>query len=211
MILDFVSITALFLDQTKPAPCAVQCAPSAGPDPLLVRLLFAAIPSIFALGIAWLVFVWNGGREHKLRIRAQKTAEWKELIEHVTELKRAFPSGPNKFKSINSMIEEFQPAIRELKKCRSRCLFIADVLNIKENNEKFLEFVNKLDEGERDIRANDVTRTSSGVQPWDDAKMVESELQTYDECYALYNSFEGWIVSIAHGDLGIKECRVAGK
>jgi len=203
-MLHIVSISTLLVDQAEQLPCVIQCIPSADPDSLLVRLLFAAIPSIFALGIAWLVFVWNGGREDKRWLLDQKKAEWKELIEHVTEIRRAFPSGPNKFKSIDIMMEEFQPAIRELKKCRSRCLFIADVLNIKKNNEAYLEFVNQLDKGEREIRSNDVTRTVRGLQPSDEVKMVANELQTYDECSKLYDSFEGWIVSIAHHDLGIK-------
>lgn len=56
MIFRAASIAAFFVDQLAQAPVVVQCAPSAGQDSLGERLLFASIPSIFALGIAASVF-----------------------------------------------------------------------------------------------------------------------------------------------------------
>jgi len=94
MIHPIVSIAAFFVDQVSQAPVQVQCVSNAGQDPIWVRLLFDAVPSIFALGIAALVFYWNGGRErkqwvrnqeaaHEQWIRDQKKAEWRELLDAV--------------------------------------------------------------------------------------------------------------------------------
>jgi hypothetical protein len=79
MILHAVSMVAVFVDQLAFEPVAFQCAPNSGQDPLWARLFFEAIPSIFALGIAALVFYWNGRREHKQWLLDQKKPEWDEI------------------------------------------------------------------------------------------------------------------------------------
>jgi len=91
MVLHAVSMAAFFVDQLAQAPVQVQCVSNAGQDPILVRLLFDAVPSIFALGIAALIFYWNGGREHKRWVLDQKKAEWKELFSAITEIPKEFP------------------------------------------------------------------------------------------------------------------------
>ena len=80
MILHAASIAAFFVDQMAFEPVQIQCVSNAGQDTILVRLLFDAVPSIFALGIAALVFYWNGGREHKRWVLDQKKVEWRELL-----------------------------------------------------------------------------------------------------------------------------------
>jgi hypothetical protein len=93
MILHAASIAAFFVDQLAQVPVQIQCVSNAGQDPIWVRLLFDAVPSIFALGIAALVFYWNGGREHRRWVLDQKRAEWKEVLNAVnashTDLLRA--------------------------------------------------------------------------------------------------------------------------
>jgi hypothetical protein len=90
MILHAVSIAAFLMDQLAQAPVQIQCVSNAGQDPIGVRLLFDAVPSIFALGIAALVFYWNGGREHKRWVLDQKKAEWKELFSAISEIQKEF-------------------------------------------------------------------------------------------------------------------------
>src|ERR1035441_7770535 len=85
MILHAASIAAFFVDQLAQAPVQIQCVSNAGQDPIWVRFLFDAVPSIFALGIAALVFYWNGGREHKRWVLDQKKAEWRELLDVINE------------------------------------------------------------------------------------------------------------------------------
>jgi len=65
MILHAASIAAFFVDPAAQPQCLIKCVSDSGHDPIWARLFFEAIPSIFALGIAALVFYWNGGREHK--------------------------------------------------------------------------------------------------------------------------------------------------
>jgi hypothetical protein len=91
MIMHVAEMAAVFVDQLAQAPVQIQCVSNAGQDPIFVRLLFDAVPSIFALGIAALVFYWNGGREHKRWILDQKKAEWKELFSTITEIQKEFP------------------------------------------------------------------------------------------------------------------------
>jgi hypothetical protein len=91
MALHAAAMMAFFFQQATQPQCAVQCVQAAGRDQLWARLFFAAIPSIFALGIAALVFYWNGGREHKRWVLDQKKAEWKELFSAITEVQKEFP------------------------------------------------------------------------------------------------------------------------
>jgi hypothetical protein len=93
----------------------VKCAPSAGQDPLEIRLLFAAIPSILALGIAALVFYWNGGREHRRWVLDQRKAEWKELLIKVAAIEEIIPfitSGLPNYKLLEPAVLAILPLLR---------------------------------------------------------------------------------------------------
>jgi hypothetical protein len=85
MILHAASFAAFFVDQATQSQCLVKCVSDAGHDSIWARLLFEAVPSILALGIAALVFYWNGGREHKRWVLDQKRAEWRELLDVINE------------------------------------------------------------------------------------------------------------------------------
>ncbi len=94
MIVHAASMVAFFKDQFAQAPVQIQRVSNIGQDPLWARLLFAAIPSVFALGIAWMAVRWNGTKEnkqwernrqaaHEQWIRDQKKAEWDQLLSSV--------------------------------------------------------------------------------------------------------------------------------
>ena len=85
LILYAASTAAFFVDHATQPQCLVKCVSDAGHDPIWARLLLEAFPSILALGIAALVFYWNGGREHKRWVLDQKRAEWRELLEVINE------------------------------------------------------------------------------------------------------------------------------
>ena len=85
LILHAASTAAFFVDHATQPQCLVKCVSDAGHDPIWARLLLEAFPSILALGIAALVFYWNGGREHKRWVLDQKRAEWRELLEVINE------------------------------------------------------------------------------------------------------------------------------
>jgi len=81
MILHAVSMVAFFVDQVQQAKCIVQCVQAATQDPLLARLLIAALPSVLALGVAWFAFWLNRRWDHNRWLLDQKKAEWRELLD----------------------------------------------------------------------------------------------------------------------------------
>jgi len=83
-------LLALFANLPQQAPINVQVVQPA-PDSVGVRFLFAAIPSAFALGIAWIVFRWNGKREHEQWVRDQRLAEWREVLLAISEIELEIP------------------------------------------------------------------------------------------------------------------------
>ena len=140
------SMAAFFVDQLVQAPAAVQCAPVASPDPLLARLIFAAIPSIFALGIAWLVVVWNGGREQKQWIRDQKKAEWSQLLRSVAEVQRVLRFGAENVMVSAELIESsLKAAVRELSIAQANCILLRGSFEKAETSQKFFSFLNDAD------------------------------------------------------------------
>lgn len=61
-------------------------------DPLWSRLLIAALPSVLALGIAWIAFLWNRNSDHDKWVLDNKKAEWQTLISHAANIERLMPS-----------------------------------------------------------------------------------------------------------------------
>lgn len=61
-------------------------------DPMWARLTVAALPSIFALGIAWIAFRWNRNNEHRRWVLDHRTTEWKKLLELASDVERFMPS-----------------------------------------------------------------------------------------------------------------------
>jgi hypothetical protein len=139
MIFHAVSMVAVFVDQVTQAPVVIQCAPSSGQDPLWARLFFAAIPSIFALGITWVAFRLNTGKEetqwkrnqqesHEQWLRDHKMAEWSELLNSLSKIKGSyFPI----FKSeadVEKFLNEYVQIIDNLDAASISFLFIAQTL-----------------------------------------------------------------------------------
>jgi hypothetical protein len=91
MILHAASIAALFVDQVSQAPVQIQCVSDTGQDPVWARLLFEAVPSVFALVIAWMAFYWNKNNEHDHWVRDQRKSEWRMLIDSLTSIEEAIP------------------------------------------------------------------------------------------------------------------------
>jgi len=87
----------------------------AGQDPLWARLAFAAIPSVFALGIAWLVFRLHRGWDRKRWVLDQKKAEWKEILVKVAAIEETIPcitAGSPDYESLNDSVVAVLPLLR---------------------------------------------------------------------------------------------------
>ena len=61
-------------------------------DALWSRLLIAALPSVLALGIAWIAFLWNRNNEYDRWVLDNKKAEWQTLISHAANVELLMPS-----------------------------------------------------------------------------------------------------------------------
>lgn len=121
MILHVASIVAFFVDQLTFEPVQIQCVSNAGQDPILVRLLFDAVPSIFALGIAALVFYWNSGREHEQWVRDQKHVEWRELLDKVSAVSKPMTLARPKGTILKDQVKE---GLVDLAQCLDDRVFI---------------------------------------------------------------------------------------
>jgi hypothetical protein len=142
MVLHAAAMMAFFVDAGQQAQCAVQCVPIAGQDPLWARLLFAAIPSIFALGIAALVFYWSGRRERKQWIRDQKKAEWSRLLEGFANIYRIVHLGKTMNREIaEGLKNELKPAIRALSVALANCISLEEFRPNSQKGKKVTEFI----------------------------------------------------------------------
>jgi len=92
MILHTITFVALLVSEVSQAPIVVQCAPSVGQDPLWSRLLVTAIPSILALGIAWMAFHWNSQKDQRRWVLDNRKAEWQKLLVLAAKIEQFMPS-----------------------------------------------------------------------------------------------------------------------
>jgi len=98
-----------------------------GQDPLGTRLFIAAIPSIFALTIAWLVFGWNRRKDHKQWVLENKKAEWKILLELASKVEQFTPSVAVGGELIGMMHDpSFRQHLREMTQTVLKCVFISE-------------------------------------------------------------------------------------
>jgi hypothetical protein len=140
MILQIATSAAFLVNQAQQAPIVMQCAPNAGQDPLWSRLLVTAIPSLLALGIAWMAFRWNSQKDKERWVLDQKKAEWKELFESLSGIfSDCFPLSMNE-DAARKFINDIQYVRRRLAGVPMRFIFIAQVLN----NERLQSKLNKL-------------------------------------------------------------------
>jgi len=144
MILHAASIAAFFLQQAPQPQCIVKCVQAAGQDPLWARLLFAAIPSVFALGIAWMAVRWNKNKEHDQWILDQKRAEWSALLRgvanvfHITNFTTL--NGWNR-KIADRIAAELEQALEEISIACANCIFLDNFRQNKEGDRKIDEFL----------------------------------------------------------------------
>lgn len=92
MIFSLASMIAVFADTVAQAPVVVQCSPNPAQDPVSVRLVLASIPSVFALGIAWMAFRWNRRNESDRWVLDQRKLEWRNLLDSLNSIEEAIPS-----------------------------------------------------------------------------------------------------------------------
>jgi hypothetical protein len=205
MILHADSMAALFVDQLTQVPVVVQCAQTPGQDPLWARLLFAAIPSILALGIAWLVFRWNGRTDHKRWILDQKKAEWKDLLHETAELGQAMPAILLvAVKRFYLAADELVPGTHKLLDARASCLFISEFLSRPENLEKFTKFYARAANAASSIRGWNEWLEDVRDKPASEVHTANSRrTDAYDEIRNEYLAFNDWLLSEARKDLGI--------
>jgi hypothetical protein len=132
MILHAASIAAFFVNQLAQTPVVVQCMQSTGQDPFWARLIFAAIPSIFALGIAWLAIRWNLHSDHRRWVRDNKKAEWKELLMYASAIEIFMPSVAIGSELIGAVHDsEFNKHLRDMTRAALNCLFISETKSQK--------------------------------------------------------------------------------
>jgi hypothetical protein len=221
MIFHVVTAIAVLADQAKSTQCLVQCV-QAAQEPGWKWWLSSLAPwvgpllsGIVSIYVAWRVFHWQGEKDRQQWIRDQKKAEWKDLLEKTAQVDGVFQraESPNKCKSMKIIMEELPTARLELRKCWSRCLFIADIIKTGENKETYLAFDQKLDSGERSIRGSDIAQIATvpltvplSENYIGNNALFEQSFATYKDLKAANDSFGSWMLSVALQDLvGIKK------
>jgi hypothetical protein len=180
MIHHAVSMVAVFVGQMAQAPVQIQCVQAVGQDPLWARLFVAAIPSIFALGIAWLVFRWNRKREHKQWVLDNKKIEWRALLELASKVEQFMPSvaiGGELTKTVHD--PSFREHLREMTQTVLKCVFISKIKAEKIYNSLInVQLVNEQSKGHiEDHNSNAYLAQALGKpRPLEAAQNVQSEL-----------------------------------
>jgi hypothetical protein len=127
MILHAAALAVLFVNEVSPAPVVVQCTTSAGQDPLWARLLVISIPSILALGIAWMAFRWNSQKDQQRWTLDNKKAEWQNLLKFASAIEQFMPSvaiGGELISAVND--PSFNQHLREMTRAVLSCVFISE-------------------------------------------------------------------------------------
>jgi hypothetical protein len=125
MIHCVAALAAYFVSQVQQTPIVVQCVPTAVQDPLLGRLLTISIPSILALGIAWMAFRWNSQKDQKRWTLDNKKAEWKELLEFASAIERFMPSVAIGQELTDALHDQsFKKHLRDMTQASLKCVFI---------------------------------------------------------------------------------------
>jgi hypothetical protein len=179
MALHAAVMLRFFVDQATQAPVVVQCSPNNGQDPLWARLLFAAIPSIFALGIAWMAFHWTKQKERDQWIRDQRKAEWRNLLDALTSIQEALPSAFSQqlldlLSKNSSAPDKYLLAVAVFKRQMDSLLFVADATQTIKLSEKFNELV-------KVAKSMRITKDSTG----NFETFVKSDLDSYHDQFNL--------------------------
>lgn len=222
MILHAASIVAFFVDQATQPQCLVKCVSDAGHDPIWARLLFDAVPSIFALGIAALVFYWNGGRERKQWVRNQEAAleqwkreqrksEWSQLLRSIAEVERVLRMGSTVYRDrIQLIIKDLKPAIHEVVQAQANCLFLIDFFADREKHKKFFSFLEKAEkvseevDGWRNVVRDPLPGTKEQMEQEKSGNLMRI-FELCDEITSAYFDFQQWLRQEAAQDIAVVE------
>jgi hypothetical protein len=175
VILHIASIAAVFVDRLVQGPIVVQCAQSACPDPPLARLLLAAIPSIFALGIAWMAFHWNRQKERDQWVRDQRRMEWRNLLDSLTSIQEAIPlTFSEQFLALlrknSTAVDKHLLDVTTFKRQMNTLLFAADAVKVIKLAERFDDLI-------AFAKSMDFLKDSSGnFEKWEKA-----DIDSYNE------------------------------
>jgi hypothetical protein len=180
MILHAALMVAVFVDQLVQAAALVQCAPNAGQDPLGARLFLAALPSVFAIVIAWMVFRWNRNSDHRRWVLDSKKAEWKELLKFASAIEHFMPSVAIGSELINAVHDPiFKEHLREMTGAALSCLFISEIKS-RDLYERLVDIrmTNEKSKGQiEDYNSNPSIAYQRGIpRPLQSAKQVQIEL-----------------------------------
>ncbi len=152
MMFHVASMVVLLAEQVKQTQCLVQCAPNSSQDPLWGRLLLSAIPSIFALGIAWLAFRWSSTQENIHWLRDQKKAEWQEIHRLIFEVWNILQPVIRKEELDLVTHGSLFDAVRRLRQPLSRTLFVTCPFDDAHFRHQFDEFLFKVDQKGNEVK-----------------------------------------------------------
>ena len=151
-----------------------------GQDPLWARLLVAALPSVFALILAWLVFHLNRKNDHRRWVLENKKAEWQELLTLASKIEVFMPSvaiGVELISAVHDPI--FNQHVRDMTRATLKCVFISQSKtqkiyqmfdNIQIKNEQAKAHI-------EDHRSDaNLAHTLGKPRPLQAAKQIQSEL-----------------------------------
>lgn len=126
MIFYAAAIAAVFVDQMAQTPISSPCMPSELQDPLSARLFLAALPSVFALVVAWMVFRWNRKNDDRRWVLENRKAEWKELLAFASKVEHFMPSVAIGSELINTVHDPlFRQHLRDMTQAVLKSEFIS--------------------------------------------------------------------------------------
>jgi hypothetical protein len=167
-----------------------------GSDPIALRLAVASLPSIFALGVAWLTVRLTSDKDQKQWVRDQKLKEWKDLIELVAEYQRLMPAGQPGLSCVNAVRNDILPLCDRIVHSSSRALLIAPTLSAHSIRPLVFQIIQETDEaiGRIEIypQSPPADRTRLGSQ-LDNAMAIRSQLE----------KLHTKLIDLAHKDLRI--------
>ena len=219
MILHAASIAAFFAPQTPQAQCVVQCV-QAVPGTWLDRLLqilpqfiVSIIPVAGCVGITWMAFRWNRKKEHEQWVRDQKIAEWKKLLECISEFESLFPGYVSDLEGFYHNEEERKKFSDKLLKdidainqCRLMSLVIASCISKQECREKFDGYLESIMSNMKVI-VNSCIIQKEFLKIGEIARMDKLKQETKDRYADLRKKYEElriWTLSLALSDLQIE-------
>jgi hypothetical protein len=95
-------------------------------DPLWARLIIASIPSILALGIAWMAFRWNSQKDHKRWVLDNKKIEWQRMLTLASAVEKFMPSVAPGSETIEAVHDhDFDQHLCDATRAALECVFIS--------------------------------------------------------------------------------------